>query len=494
MSNLSAVDPGHTPERRKRSLSWSRPAAVLALVSLIVSMAGAWIPSIWTDEGATISASTRSLPALWHLLGNLDAVHGAYYVVMHFWFQIVPVTEITLRLPSALAVAATAYLLYLLARRFSATAATATVVIFVVLPRVTWMGAEGRSSAFSTLAAVAATWLLVAWLRRRRPRTLVAYALVALVGIYLHMYLVFLVAAHAVAVFALGRGRQRLVWLGTAAAVGALSLPLILIARGQSGQIAGVDRSPATWLRQVLVNQTFLGETPLQDGWWQPAAVGLAALGWGLALWGCWRARRESPALLWVAVPWLVLPSALIVAWSLIGQDLYHPRYFAFSVPALALLSGFGVSRLPGRAIGIAALAAVVALSAPIVVSQRGPTAKSGYDWAQVATFVGTHAKPGAAVYFAPTPPTRTIAISYPAPFTGLTDLTLRTSPSDHGSLAGDGRPLAEVVDGAPPVIWAIWRTDYVDRDRDISTLRAAGYSPTESWRGPRTEVIGFRR
>lgn len=480
------------PGRRHRH--WSIPAAALAGTSLVIELAGTALPSIWTDEGATISGSTRSYPELWHLLGNIDAVHGAYYALMHLWFQAVPVTEFTLRLPSAIAVAATAYLLFLLARRWSAVAAPVSVAVFMVLPRVTWMGAEGRSSAVSTLAAVGATCLLVMWLRSRRTGTLIGYAAVALVGVYLHMYLVFLVAGHAITVWALARGWRRWAWFGTAAVVGAASLPLILTARGQSGQIAGLVRDPVMWVRHVFVNQAFLGETPLTDGWWQPAAVLLALVSWTLAGWGLVRAAREASALLWVAVPWLALPTAVVVAWSLVGQDLYHPRYFAFCVPALALLIGFGASRLRPRALKLAALALVVALAVPIVVSQRGPTAKSGYDWAQVAHYIGDHARAGDAVYFAPTPATRPIAISYPAPFSGLRDLTLRTSPAAHGSLAGDARPLAESLAGAPATIWAIWRADYVDRTADVSRLQAAGYRPTDAWHGPRTEVIAFRR
>ena len=38
------------------------------------------------------------------MLGNVDAVHGLYYVLMHGWFQIFPTTEFWSRAPSGLAV------------------------------------------------------------------------------------------------------------------------------------------------------------------------------------------------------------------------------------------------------------------------------------------------------------------------------------------------------------------------------------------------------
>ena len=75
------------PRRRGRLLD---PIAV-ALLATVVSGAGASRPSLWYDEGATISASaSRSLPELWRLLGRIDAVHGFYYLLMHGWFAIFP--------------------------------------------------------------------------------------------------------------------------------------------------------------------------------------------------------------------------------------------------------------------------------------------------------------------------------------------------------------------------------------------------------------------
>ncbi|MGH3583366.1 MAG: glycosyltransferase family 39 protein, partial [Mycobacterium sp.] len=49
---------------------------LVAVFAVAVSAAGAARPSLWFDEAATISAGTRTLPQLWGLLGNIDAVHG----------------------------------------------------------------------------------------------------------------------------------------------------------------------------------------------------------------------------------------------------------------------------------------------------------------------------------------------------------------------------------------------------------------------------------
>jgi mannosyltransferase len=89
------------PRRRGRLLD---PLAI-AVLAAVVGGAAASRPSLWYDEGATISASaSRSLPELWRMLGHIDAVHGLYYLLMHGWFTLVPPTEFWSRVPSCLAV------------------------------------------------------------------------------------------------------------------------------------------------------------------------------------------------------------------------------------------------------------------------------------------------------------------------------------------------------------------------------------------------------
>ena len=58
---------------------------VLLIPALATLAIGAWdlgTPSYWRDEAATLDAEARSVPALLHMLTNVDAVHGAYYLLM----------------------------------------------------------------------------------------------------------------------------------------------------------------------------------------------------------------------------------------------------------------------------------------------------------------------------------------------------------------------------------------------------------------------------
>src|SRR5690242_10159314 len=80
------VDLSLKPERlsgvaeRARERVGRLDPVLAAVLAVAVSAAGAARPSLWFDEAATISAATRSLPELWRLLHNIDAVHGLYYL------------------------------------------------------------------------------------------------------------------------------------------------------------------------------------------------------------------------------------------------------------------------------------------------------------------------------------------------------------------------------------------------------------------------------
>jgi hypothetical protein len=60
---------------------------------------------MWVDEAYTVTVATRSLPDLWRMIHNIDIVHSLYNLLLHPVFAAFGVSEISVRLPSALAVA-----------------------------------------------------------------------------------------------------------------------------------------------------------------------------------------------------------------------------------------------------------------------------------------------------------------------------------------------------------------------------------------------------
>jgi len=364
---------------------------LVALFAAVVSAAGAARPSLWFDEAATISASTRSLPELWRLLHNIDAVHGLYYLVMHGWFSVFPVTEFYSRLSSSLAIAGAAAGVVVLAKQFSTrSVAVCAGVVFAILPRVTWAGMEARSYALSTLAVVWLTVFLVTTVRRQRMRRWPLYAVGLVVCSLLNVFVVLMVLAHAVAVVLLGRRRDVLGWaVATAGALVAVA-PFLAYCRSQIAQVRWISPlSPETAV-EILLWQYFDKSLPFA------LLAGLVLL---VAL-VCRRSLRLGQGdrtLALFAGSWIVLPTIGLIVYSALLEPVYYPRYLCYTAPAMALLLGICLVALARTRERVTALIAVLAIAATpnYLLVQRGPYAKEGMDYSQVADVITAYAAPG---------------------------------------------------------------------------------------------------
>lgn len=394
-----------------------------------MSLAGAGRPSFWYDEAATISASySRPLSALWQMLGDVDAVHGLYYVLMHGWFTIAPPTEFWSRVPSGLAVGVAAAGVVVLGRQLSSRGVGLTAgVVCAILPRATWAGIEARPYALTMVLAV---WLIVAllWAAGRESRWAWAgYGVLLAVSILFDVYLALLVPAHAVFVLVFRRRRAVVLPFAIAAGVGvAVMAPFVKVVAGQAQQISWITPIGTRTFEDVAVQQYF-DRNPYFAA--LAAVVVLAAV----AVWIFARrpsvGEREAAVL---AVAWLVIPTALIVAYSAVREPLYTPRYLCFTAPAMALLLGVCIMAVARRA-WVAAVVVVVfaVIAAPTFVAvQRGPYAKYDMDYSQVADLISAKAAAGDCllvndtVTFHPAP-MRPLMAARPDAYLGLVDVSL---------------------------------------------------------------------
>ncbi|WP_342372825.1 glycosyltransferase family 39 protein [Propioniciclava soli] len=486
-----------TASRFRSAHEW-QGAVLLALCAALWWAPGISVPSLWADEAATLSAVGRSWPDLVRLTGNIDAVHGVYYATVKVWLDVLPNSELTLRLPSLVASAATASTLYLLARTWlSRGSAALASVAFIALPRTTWMAIEGRSWALGTLVATLTTLLLVRWTDSRRPALLVFYAAMAGLGVSVNIYMAFLVVGHGVTLLMLRTPWRRVaLWCFAAAAGGLIGAPVILRASGQRGQLGErASLTPLSWLVDVATKQFTLGDTP-GDDWvprllWLGSALALGTLSWLVVAIGLWSARRRpsvgSTVAAW-GLPWVLVPTIVVAALSMVGGNVYHPRYFSFGAPAFALLLAAGLVAIPRGRVVVALV--LLTLTLPVMVSQRTPHAKAGYDYRDAAAAVeGSRAGDG--VYFGDSPPARMASIAYPKGFRGVDDFLLRETPAQEASLDGTSEALSSgSVRGAPSRIWAMWSVRDPERDADESVFVDAGYRKWFQWDGPETDVV----
>lgn len=481
-------------------------AALLGALGFVISFAGSWRPSFWGDEAASVMSAERSLSSLFRMLGNVDAVHGTYYFFLHFWVGIFGSSELSVRLPSAIAIGVATAGTFVLARSlFGERLGIVAALVFAVLPRVTYMGVEARSMALAAAVAVWSTVLLVHALRSRslrvgiRWRLWTGYAVLVAGGIYLFLNFVLLLPAHALAVLLLSEAgdsrRQALRWwaLSTLAALAAAA-PVLFWGVSQRDQISFLLRRPPADLRTVAVVQWF-GNAPFAILAWSLVLLGVIAV---FAA-GAGSARRA----LAVVLAWMLVPTAVLALGSVFGAPTYAPRYLSVCTPAAAIAIAVGLASLRARWLQAATIVLAVALAAPSYLDQRGEFAKNrGSDWRQASEVVQASATPGDAVVFdegvRPSRKPRLALHLYPDAFQGLRDVTIDRPFHTTDGLWDTTVPLASVT-GELAGTRRVWLLQYVGlagatNDSNVARLQQLGFTVVDMTTIRRTAVIEMAR
>jgi mannosyltransferase len=427
--------------RQLRAASRRGAPALPVLIALAVTLWRIGVPSFWRDEAATLSATHRSLPDLFRLLANQDAVHGAYYLLMWGVVRLGGSGALAVRLPSAVAMAAAAGLVTMLGRRLvSARAGIAAGLVFAAMPPVSWFGQDARPFATETALACAASYLFVRVLDTSgRRRWLGGYGLaLVLVGLA-NVFGLLLIAAHGLALAAARKDRDRRLvrgWLITVAAAGAAMLPFAVLDWTQRRQIQWLQ---AAGPPSPVSVERLLGSIPLAPVLLliTACAIAVSALRGRAGLRADWPLRL--PAL---CLPWLLVPPAILLAVSQL-QPVYTFRYIVFCVPATALLAGAALAAV-GRAAACAALIVIVLLGLPAQLSERGP-AGHGDEIRQLDQILSAQQRPGDVVLYPGDGGLRAFTAAYPHGLATLPDVALGRTPAQSRSIGGTNAPMARI-------------------------------------------------
>ncbi len=438
--------------------------AIPPLATLAVMLWGIQGASYGRDEAATLAAVHRTFPQLLHLLGFVDAVHGAYYCVIWVMVHLFGTGELAVRLPSALAMAAAAWGITVIGRRLiSRWAGLAAGLTLAALPEVSWFGQYARSPAIVAASATGATYRCIraraahdaagaaagpargsvpeAAARRSRRRWLIAYAAGLLALGLFNLFGLLLVAAHAATLALRWRrddpGWRRLAagWLAAVIAAVVLLSPLIALDVKESWQVRWITKPGLAQVRGLL---GLIGSPAL-------FLVGAAVVAAGIAVSVLFRQRRTTSqwprSLFELTLPWLILPGAILLAVSAV-KPVYEFRYVVFCIPAAALLIGAALAAL-GRVAGPAALAVIVLLAAPAQFSARGP-AGHGDNVRGLQQIVAAQERPGDVVFYLDDG-AGTFAYAYPYGLIKLPVIAQRLTPVQAATLTGRLEPVKVV-------------------------------------------------
>ncbi len=467
---------------------------VPAFVTLAVTLWAIRTPSYSMDETYTMSAVQRPFGALLSMLAHVDAVHGAYYAVVWPLVWLFGPGELVTRLPSAVGMSIAAAAVFGIGRRLVSTrAGLAAGLIFAVLPAVSLYGQTARPYGLAAGLAAICSYLLVRAIQaadagNRVWGWLLAYCwCLAALG-YIHLFALLLAVAH---VFPVARTslRDRASRAGKSLAAGwviavvaALGLisPLLPAVYAQVGASLPGANPPWTW--SVLNLEGLIGTNEMAAV--ECVVVVCAVAVSAITRWPRLLARWPSD-LLMLAVPWLVLPPAILIGASEFVH-VYTFRYVVFCVPAVALLLGAAASAL-GWLVGTAAIAVLSVLAVPTLVAMRTPT---GHDSAfrQADQIIASNIRPGDVLAY--TPVTEPVEMAYPYGMRQLRNVDQALTPIAADSLGGT---LAwyRVVGARVAAARRVWRVQLTygqqhrlgNLSKEPAMLQKDGFKLVRTWR-----------
>jgi uncharacterized membrane protein YuzA (DUF378 family) len=361
---------------------------------------------LWLDEMITSVLTIRPPARELLTVYKGDNQHPLYSLLAYASVALFGDTPWALRLPAMVFGVASVPMLYLLGRRVATPReALFAAALLAVSYHHVWFSQNARGYTLLAFWAILATDLLLRGIREERRSAFVGYAVVAALGIYTHLTMVFLVAAHVLVCvwmsFAV-RGR-RLGWklpalgfvLGgmlTLALYGPILVQVVDWFTNRPSRLLGVS-TPA-WA---------LGEG------WRILRIGFGA-GWSMIAAGVVFAvglvsyARRSP----LVFALFVLPGVTTVAGALFGRGTMYPRFFFFLIGFAMLIVVRGASvigelaaRVVARGRGEARLAsgiggALVALMIlASVLSLRYNYAYPKQPFLAAAAHVDANANPG---------------------------------------------------------------------------------------------------
>jgi mannosyltransferase len=489
-SDVSATEPAAA--RPDPAGGWTAAAArylPVGLAAAVMLVLGLWgltrQSAMGNDEVATRWAALLPLRELFHLLNNVDAVHGLYYLLMHAW-MVVGTSPTVMRIPSVVAMVVAVALTVILGRRLTGSgwAGLFAGLIMALTPTITYYAQTARSYALVVACVLGATLVLLHALaaeaagapRGRVARWWLGYGALVLLAGYLNELALLMLTAHLVTVLLARYGRAALRhWAVAAITAAVLVGPLAVVSAREDKAVNWIPR-PGPGAIKVLFHDYFGATTGIA------VLLFLCAVAALLPPRASWRADSSSesgsgsePARFagawWtqggvslpsVAGPLVVLPAFLLIVESLIARPLYVDRYVLYGEAAAALLAGAGLYRigqwLASTSLGSSAAArkalfwapgivvCIAALVLQIAPQQRVRTPGSRlYNFGAPSVYVAAHARPGDGVLFFG-PFFRKARLGYPADYRDLRDFGMAESPVAAGTFQGTDQPPGAVA------------------------------------------------
>ncbi len=461
-------------------------------VRLLAIMTGAlvwalWLvplsSSLWLDELGTWWVVKDGLGDTVHRALTFHGQSPLYYVIVWIARHVGGNSEVVLRLPSLLAAAASAFLLYRLARTLiSKEAALLAVLVFAATNSVAFEASEARPYAIANLAVIASTYALVRWLDQGQSwRPAIVYALIAASVVWMHYLFALVLVPQAVyALVRLRRGQTEVpgrrmvaVAMVVVAAMVPLAVQLASLWDRRASLSIPADATALDFavalLPPVLVASLFLGSLIARTR--GPLRISPVP---------------ARPSTLVLLGSWILFPIVtLFLVSALTPLTFLSPRYYVSAAPAAALLAGWAIAALQPATARRAIAMVLVLLS----VLAFGGALKNGEDWRGAAAFERAHAGPDTIVLLHP-------ALVESAQLDWFTDPVRRSyllSVTSYYPIDGRVMPMPYILDAdARAYLEGLVTGPLSDADRFLLVTRYPQV-PFREWLDGRLTASGYR-
>src|SRR5579864_8639066 len=324
MNLASATDqklrPPDIQARPFRAVDWLFLTGILAGATIVCAL-HIGDKTVWVDEGVSFGITQLSWLGFFKILARHELNMAPYYFVLKIWMNF-GTSEAVLRAPSAIFFVANVAAIYLVGRRlFGTRAAVFASILAAVHSFLIRYAQEARSYSLVAFLATLSCFFFVRNLQEPGRRTWRAYVITTALAICMFPMLVF-------------------------------------IATRGAGPISWITRPNATSIYYFLIFLTGNVGNVLLAAYFVLLAIAAAVL-------ILRRAQFTASPELWAilfAFCWLLVPIIVSLVFS-IARPVFLSRYLIICVPALVLLAGAALIRLPSVWLQAAVLLLLVGFS-----------------------------------------------------------------------------------------------------------------------------------
>jgi mannosyltransferase len=386
------------PTRRSwAGLSWTAWAVgALTLLAAALRLSTLGEQSYWYNEAATVVAVKASFGDMISRVSHVEGNPPLYYVLAWLWAKLFGTGEVALRTLSALAGTAMVPAAYAATRRLvGSRPAVVVAALTACSPLLVWFSQEARPYALFALLATLTLLCFARVLEQPSPRRLALWAVVCALAVATHYFSIFVVGPEAIwLLVTLGAPRRVLAALALPVAAGLALLP---IATNVSEQ-ARTSIPGSFGERVVQVPKQFLVGFGLYSTGERAIVVAaglLVVLGAAFALWrGDARERRG----VLVAGTLGVAGVAAVCLLAAVGLDYLNTRNMIGLWLPFAIVAGCGFGARAAGRWGLAAAAALSAISVGAVIAVDVHRPYQRDDWRGAVRALGPAVVPRAIV------------------------------------------------------------------------------------------------